>query len=132
MRIGNNPSIVSDARRLFEMPLQPKRAFPHETSWIQEFAKTYLPSEAGFSYSPEHLRSAGISLVGLRNVLRRGHVTQVNNLNRPGALWIVEGDNNDGERFRLTVIVISESIAVSLVRGERVQVQGEENGHDAA
>src|SRR4051812_13786782 len=114
------------------MPPQPKRAFRHETTWIREYAKTYLPNEVGFSYEPQDLRDAGISIIGIRNIFRRGRVVYRNKLEGPGAVWIIEGDNNDEERFRLTVVVISESIAVSLMRAERVNERKVEDNNDAA
>ena len=116
------------------MPPQPKRVCSLETVWIRQFAKTYLPSEAGLTYSPQSLRDAGISLIGIRNVLRRANVVFADKLDGPGARWIIEGDNNDGEKFRLTVTVISEQLAVDLMKVERVPVQVEEksDGHGAA
>jgi hypothetical protein len=116
------------------MPPQPKRVCSLETVWIREFAKTYLPSEAGLTYSPQSLRVAGISLIGIRNVLRRGHVVFADKLDGPGARWIIEGDNNEGERFRLTVTVITEQLAVDLDKVEKLPVEAEEksDGHDAA
>jgi hypothetical protein len=118
------------------MPPRPKRVCSLETVWIREFAKTYLPSEAGLSYSPQSLREAGISLIGIRNILRRGYVVFADKLNGPGARWIIEGDNNDGEKFRLTVTVITEQLAVDLDKVEKlavpVEVEEKSDGHDAA
>jgi hypothetical protein len=112
------------------MPPQLKRVCDVETTWIREYAKTYLPSEAGFSFSADHLREVGLTLIGIRNIFRRGYVTFSDKLDGPGAVWIVEGNDNGGDRFRLTVTVISESLAVDLVRAERVSV--EENDNDDA
>src|SRR5260370_29686386 len=112
------------------MLIQPKRVFGIETTWIREYAKTYLPNEAGFSYSEEHLRKIGLNLIVIRNILRRGHVVYADKLDDPGALWIVEGDDNEDNKYRLTLTVISEILGVSLVKAERVQV--EENGDEAA
>ena len=118
------------------MPPQPKRVCSLETVWIREFAKTYLPSEAGLTYSPQTLRDAGISLVGVRNVLRRGYVVFADKLDGPGARWVIEGDNNDGERFRLTATVITEQLAVDLKKVDRVAMQvtvkEKNDGHGAA
>lgn len=47
------------------MSPQPKQEFVVETTWIREYAKTYLPSEAGFSYSAEHLRKMGLNLIAI-------------------------------------------------------------------
>jgi len=118
------------------MPARPKRVHSLETVWIREFAKTYSPAEVGLTYSPQSLRDAGLDLIGVRNIFRRGHVTFANKLHGPGALWVIEGDNNEGERFCLTTIVITEQLAVDLQRVERVamEVHAEEmnDGHDAA
>ncbi|HLK80166.1 MAG TPA: hypothetical protein VKT99_01545 [Xanthobacteraceae bacterium] len=102
------------------MSPQPKQEFVVETTWIREYAKTYLPSEAGFSYSAEHLRKMGLNLIAIRNVLRKGYVVYANKLDSPGALWIVEGDDNEGIKYRVTLTVISEILGVSLVKVERV------------
>ena len=115
------------------MPPQLERVFAHETAWIREYAKTYLPNEAGFSYSPDDLFRAGTSIIGIRNVLRRGYVVFANKLDCPGARWVIDGENNDGESFRLTLTVITESIAVSLQKVERVvRLEKREDGNDAA
>jgi hypothetical protein len=115
---------------------QPKRVCSLETVWIREFAKTYMPSEAGLTYSPQNLRDAGISVIGIRNVLRRAHVVFADKLDGPGARWVIEGDNNDGERFRLTATVITEQLAVDLSKVEKlsvpVKVEEKSDGHDAA
>jgi hypothetical protein len=117
------------------MPAQPKRVHNLETVWIHEFAKTYSPTEVGLTYSPQSLRDARLDLIGVRNILRRGHVTFADKLNGLGALWVIEGDNNEGERFHLTAIVITEEFAVDLKKVERVamEVKAEEinDGHDA-
>jgi hypothetical protein len=102
------------------MSPQPKQVLMTETIWIQEYAKTYLPTEAGFSYSPEHLRQTGLDLVAIRNVLRSGYVVYADKLDDPGALWIVESDDNEGTRCRVTLTVISEILGVSLMKVERV------------
>jgi hypothetical protein len=118
------------------MPPQSKRVLSLETIWIREFAKTYLPSEAGLTYAPQVLRDAGISLIGIRNILRRGRVVFADKLNGPGARWVIEGDNNDGERFRLTATVITEQLSVDTNKVDRVtlqvQVKERNDGHGAA
>ncbi len=109
---------------------RPPRVLRLETTWIREYARTYLPSEAGFSYSAAHVRQVGLDLVKIRNILRSGYVVRADKLDDPGALWVVEGDDNDGNTFRLTLTVISETLAVSLMKAERTQVV--EDGDDAA
>lgn len=115
----------------------PKRVCRIETVWIREFARTYLPSEAGLTFAPQRLRNAGISLVGVTNVMRGGYVTSADKLDGPGAVWVIEGDNNDGENFRLTVRVITEQLDVDLRVIERVQAplggaKEQNDGHNAA
>lgn len=96
-----------------------KRVCDIETTWLREFAKTYLPSEVGLTYAPERLRAAGISLVGIRNVMREGTVVFADKLDGPGAIWVIEGENNDGEKFRLTARVCTEQLDVDLQNIER-------------
>ena len=118
------------------MPPQPKNVCSLETVWIREFAKTYSPAEVGLSYPPQRLREAGISLIGIRNVFRRGYVVFADKLDGLGARWVIDGENNEGENFRIVADVITEQMAVDLKRVERVamQVKSEEinDGHDAA
>jgi len=102
------------------MPPLPKHVCDIETVWIREFARTYLPSEAGLTFAPQRLRDAGVSLVGITNVMRDGYVVSADKLDGPGAIWVVEGSNNDGEWFRLTVRVITEQLDVDLRKIERV------------
>lgn len=118
------------------MPPQPKRVCELETVWIREFARTYLPSEAGFTCAPERLRQAGLTLIGVKNVFRRGHVVFADKLDEPGALWIIEGNDNDGVRFRITVKVETERQAVDLQKVEKMpandQVEEKSDGYGAA
>lgn len=121
------------------MPPQPKRVLSMATTWIREYAQTYLPSEAGFSFSPDDLRAASVSLVTIRHVLRHGHVVHVSKLDEPGAIWIIEGQDNDGNGYRMTVKVVSEMLDVTLRKVERLKKVEKENldvkkddGHDAA
>lgn len=113
------------------MIAKPKTALSMETQWLRAYARTYLPSDAAFSFSPERLRRAGVTLVDVRNVFRTGVVAVADKLDGPGALWIVEGENSNGDLLRLTVIVVSEELAVSLRDVERVIVK-EDGQHDAA
>ncbi len=112
------------------MALVPERVHNVETTWIREYAQTYLPTEIGFSFSAEMLRKAGISLVAVRNVFRRGYVVCSEKLDGPGAIWVVEGDDNGGDQFRLTIRVVSECLEVTLL-GVEPRVR-EDDGDDAA
>lgn len=107
----------------------PKSKFQTETTWIREYAKTYLPCEAGFSYSPDDLRSTGISLIQIRHVFRNGEVVFADKLDEPGAIWVVEGEDQDRLWLRLTVEVISETQSVLL--REVVLIEPEEDDNAA-
>jgi len=128
-------SAIMRDRRSGMLP-QPERVCSLETVWIREFASMYLPSETGLSYAPQSLRDAGISLLDVRNICRRGYVVFADKLNGPGAVWVIEGDNNDGESFRLTVTVITEQLAVDLNKVERltgsVSLEEKRDGHGTA
>jgi hypothetical protein len=107
------------------MPEKPKPAHALETEWVHEYARTYLPSDAAFRYSPALLRRERVSLVDIRNALRSGAVIYSDKLDDPGALWIVEGDDADGRRIIVMLHVISESVSVSL---QSVEVVGSQKG----
>lgn len=111
------------------MPPQPKRVLKTETVWIREYARTYLPCEAGFSFSAARLRTVGLSLIGVTAIFRTGHVVFADKRDEPGAIWVIEGNDENGIGFRMTTSVITEVLAVDLVRVERIT---EENGDDAA
>ena len=102
------------------MPPVPERVHDVETVWIREYARTYLPTEIGFAFSADMLRETGISLVAIRNVFRRGHVVYSEKLDGPGAIWVVEGDDNGGDEFRLTIRVVSECQEVTLLEMSRL------------
>jgi hypothetical protein len=103
------------------MPPQLKRVLKIETTWINEYGRTYLPTEAGFSFSAEDLRAAGMNLVQVRYVLSHGRVVYADKLDDPGAIWVVEGEDNDENEFRLTVKVISEELDVTLIKIEKIE-----------
>lgn len=103
------------------MPPQ-QRGLKLETTWIREYARTYRPSEGGFSFCAQDLREAGLSLVALRQVLRHGYVVLADKLDGPGAVWIVEGKDNEENQYRLTIKVISEELDVTLRKVERLGV----------
>lgn len=113
------------------MPPQPKDVLQIETVWLREYAKTYLPCEAGFSFPASRLRDARLSLMGVIAIFRRGYVVFADKRDNPGAIWIVEGCDENEVSFRLTVTVITETLAVDLVRIERIS-EDDGNGNDAA
>lgn len=115
------------------MPAKPKTALKLETEWLREYARAYLPSEAAFSFSADALRRAGVTLVGIRNACREGIVFFSDKLDDPGAVWMVEGDDGDGNMLVITLVVITDTMSVSLYEVEKVSgVEGEEGGYDAA
>jgi hypothetical protein len=96
------------------------------TTWIREWAQTYLPNEAGFSWCADDLRAADLTLVAVRHVLKHGTVVFNEKLDRPGATWIVEGEDNDGNRFRLKLTVISEEMDVTLENATKIKAVDQE------
>jgi len=100
------------------MPPQPQRLFKIETIWIREYATTYLPTEAGFSFSDEDLRASGITLVAVKHMLSRGRVVFADKLDAPGAIWVVEGPDSEDNWYRATIRVISENLDVTLMEIE--------------
>jgi hypothetical protein len=96
-------------------PQKPNRVLRIETTWIREYARTYLPTEAGFSFCDDDLRESGITLIMLRHVFSHGYVTHSEKLNGPGAIWTVEGPDNDGDWYQVTIKVISAEMDVTLI-----------------
>ena len=110
---------------------KPKRVLRLETEWIRAYATTYMPTESGFSYAPSALRAIDVSLVNVRHVFRNGTVVFADKLNEPGAVWIVEGRDQDERWLRLELCVISEMQSVAL-RDVEILRQTVENDDDAA
>jgi hypothetical protein len=108
-----------------------RRAKETETVWLQEYANTYLPTDASFSFCPEELRECGLSLVDVREMLRTAVVTSADKLDEPGAIWIAEALADDGREFCLTVHVISEEYDVEL-KGVEEMSKREDDSNDAA
>ena len=61
-------------------------------------------------------------------IFRNGYVVFADKRDEPGAIWVVEGEDENLVSFRLTVTVVTEMLAVDLVRVER---QPEEDGNDS-
>ena len=105
-------------------PIKPARALRIETTWIRNYARTYFPTEAGFSFCDDDLRRWGITLIELRHVFSHGYVTSSEKLNKPGAIWIVEGPDNEGAWYCVTIKVISQQMDVTLIDANRqVEIQ---------
>lgn len=102
-----------------------------ETEWIREYAKSYLPTEFGFSYAPSDLRAANVSLVNIRSAIINGVVVFSDKLDDPGAIWIVEGQDQDERYLRLELHVVSEPPSVTL-RSIEIVDPVVEGGDDAA
>lgn len=51
----------------------------------------------------------------LRHVFSHGYVTHSEKLNGPGAIWTVEGPDNDGDWYQVTIKVISAEMDVTLI-----------------
>src|ERR1700734_1815510 len=109
-------------------PQKPMRVLRIETTWIREYARTYLPTEAGFSFCDDDLRESGITLIVLRHVLSHGYVAHSDKLDGPGAIWTVEGPDNEGIWYRVTIKVISMEMDVTLINAqERPEETAETN-----
>lgn len=103
------------------MGLKREPSFEFETVWIRSYASAWSPSDAPFSYEKEALTEAGVNLVDLRNLFRNGVVTYDEKLDEPGAFWIVEGEDDDGNFLYAELIVISELQDVTVRRVKRVR-----------
>lgn len=93
---------------------KPKPELSLETDWVRGWATTCEPSEAQLSYSPTRLRGAGTNITFIRRVMRTGKVVARDKLDGPGAVWVVEGVDPEGNWLRLTLTVVSESQDVRL------------------
>lgn len=122
---GNGLEVVLQAPG--GMPPQPKDVLRIETVWLREYARTYLPCEAGFSFPAARLRAAQLSLLGVTMIFHNGIVVFADKRDEPGAIWVVEGSDENSVPFRLTVAVVTATLAVDLVRVERLL---EENGNE--
>jgi len=112
-----------------------KRVLKFETEWLCSYASAYDPNEEGFAFSERQLRQGRISLVELRNALRRCVVVYAEKLDIPGAMWIAEGPGDEQEQLRITLTVVSETMDVRLRAVERFRVESnvrEEGPNDAA
>ncbi len=96
------------------MVARPKLDFRVQTVWIRSYASAWSPSEAPFTYEKEMLLEAGVTLIDLRNLFRNGCVTFDEKLDEPGALWVVEGEDDDGNQLYAEVIVVSEEQDVTI------------------
>lgn len=99
-------------------------SFAFQTDWLRSYASSWSPREAGFRFAPEMLRREDVSVVDLRNIFRNGVVTFDNKLDEPGALWIVEGDDGDGNMIVAELVVISETMDVTVRRVRRLKPGG--------
>ena len=82
---------------------------------------------SGIFIPATRLREARLSLLGVTMIFRNGYVVFADKREEPGAIWVVEGDDENLVRFRLTVAVVTETLAVDLVRVEKLV---EENGNE--
>lgn len=104
----------ADIRMTGPMTPKPKPKLEFETEWLREYARTYLPIEAGLEFSPQALRRSGVTLLDIRNAFRFARVIAAEKLDEPGAFWIVEGRDCDGAMLSIAIIVISETYSVRL------------------
>lgn len=107
------------------MVARPKNEPSLATVWLRDYARTYMPTDAMFDFSPRDLRRAGLSLVDVRNLFRTGIVIFEDKLDGPGGLWVVEGLDCDGASLVASVEVHSASYLVKLLSIER-QVENDD------
>jgi hypothetical protein len=98
--------------------------FEVETEWLREFARTYMPCEAMFSYPVDLLRAAGVSLVDVKNLMASCTVVDNEKLDEPGALFTVVGEECDGGGLRAVFRVVSQEYDVTLMNVERISAGG--------
>ena len=109
----------------------PKRVLGFETEWLRAYATTYMPTESGFSYPRDELLRHGVNLVNVRHVFRYGTVVFADKLDEPGALWIVEGRDQDERLLRIVLCVVSEMLDVT-IRDIEILRQTVENDDEVA
>ena len=102
------------------MVVKPERQFAFETDSIRANVSTWLPTEAPFQHTPAMFRRKRASILDIRNVFRNGLVTYDEKLDGPGALWIIEGDDGDGNLIVAEIVVIFEELDVTVRRVKRV------------
>lgn len=105
---------------------RPKSEPSLATVWLRECARTYMPTDATFDFSPGDLRRAGLSLIDVRNLFRTGTVTYEDKLDGPGGWWIVEGRDCDDQALIAALEVHSDSYLVRLHSIER-QVENDDD-----
>ncbi len=109
------------------MPPQPKRVLGIEITWVREYARTYMPSEGGFSFCDDDLREAGVTLVAIKRILSHGHVVHAAKLDGPGAIWIVEGQDSDENWYHVTIARHFRELGCDVGRSEAVAGRKEPN-----
>ncbi|GJE26238.1 hypothetical protein [Methylobacterium organophilum] len=112
------------------MGAKPKEALEIETVWLRDYARTYMPCEAAFSFSADALRRARVSLIDIRHAFRVGRVIHADKLDEPGAIWTVVGDDCDGQALMIIILVVTEMLSVE-VRDVR-RLDKKEMKNDAA
>lgn len=103
------------------MSAKVKLDFSFQTDWTRAYASDWYPSEAPFKHSPDMFRREGVSVVELRNVFRFGEVTYDEKCDGPGATWIVEGDDGDGNTIVAEIVVISDAVDVTVRSVKKVR-----------
>lgn len=110
---------------------QQRRRRPNpETMWLREWARTLLSSDGTFSFSPQGLRDAEVTLVEIRYAMRFSTVVFTEKEEASDAYWIAEGPDGDGSMLVLYLRVDVNVQRVRLLKAARITE--EEGGNDAA
>jgi len=86
-----------------------------ETTWLQEYAGSFRPTDAPFRFAEDDLRRAGLTVVDIMVALREGEVVWADKLDGPGAIWTVMHSDDELD-VELDLIVESEMQRVTLHR----------------
>ena len=91
-----------------------------ETQWLREYACTYLPCDGAFQYAPEMLRRRGVYLIDLICLFRSAFVVSADKIDSHWAVWIVEGEDCDGNELRAELLVHTQEMRLKLEDVERL------------
>jgi hypothetical protein len=91
-----------------------------ETTWLREYAKNILPSEATIEFDPHQFGEAAVDLLDLTCLFRRGRVVYSDKVDASGTIWVVVGTDCDGMAMRAVLDVHTQEMRVSVTKLERL------------
>lgn len=94
-----------------------------ETEWLRGYASSSLSDGCDVEYRPRALITSGITLTDLLCLFRTGTVVWADKLDRPGALWVVEGVDSEECWLSATIEVETQVLRVIVVSVTRVQIE---------